>query len=52
MVTILNADLDLFSNGGGCLRPPFPPSVSPVTTAPTSPIADLMAPIPSAMRQN
>lgn len=51
VVTILNADFDLFNNGGGCLRPLLPPSVSPVTTAPTSPIADLIAPIPSARKQ-
>lgn len=47
LVPILNVDLDLFNNGGGCLRTLLPPSVSPVTTAPTSPIADLIAPIPS-----
>jgi len=50
VVTILNVDFDLFNSGGGCLRPLLPPSVSPVTTAPTSPMADLIAPIPSAVQ--
>jgi len=49
---ILNVDFDLFNSGGGCLRPLLPPSVSPVTTAPTSPIADLIAPIPSAVQRH
>lgn len=48
VVFMLIADFDLLSKGGGGLRPLLPPSVSPVTTAPTSPIADLKAPIPSA----
>lgn len=51
VVTILNVDFDLFNSGGGCLRPLLPPSVSPVTTAPTSPMADLIAPIPSAVQK-
>lgn len=51
VAVILRVEFDLFNSGGGGRRPLLAPRVSPVTTAPTSPIADLMAPIPSAIDQ-
>lgn len=52
VVFMLIVDFDLFNKGGGGLRPLLPPpSVRPVTTAPTSPIADLIAPIPSTVQK-